>query len=97
LYIYRISERPRRPGYYSYTIINNDIVEVVQVYKPGEEGTVDMTQEVASAVASGIVYLKNNPPEPAYTIWIRPTPTSIDKATIKSYIESLGYTTGNTR
>ncbi len=91
VYNYAIYERPRRPGYYSYAIINDGIIETIQVFKPGEEGTVDMTQTIASAIASEIVYLKNNPPEPVYAIEIAPTPTETDKNKIKIYIESLGY------
>ncbi len=90
-YTYALHERPRRPGYYSYVVINNGIVEAIQVFKPGEEGTVDMTQAVASSMASIVVDLKNNPPPALFTIAVTPTPTLTDKLKVKNYIESLGY------
>ena len=92
VYNYTLYERPRRPGYYSYAIINNGNVETIQVFKPGEEGTVDMTQAIASSIAGAIVNLKNNPPPALFTIAVTPTPTAADKLKVKTYIESLGYT-----
>lgn len=81
-------------GGYGYSIINTsgNAIECEQIYKPGTSGYLEMTETIASSIASTIVDLKNNPPPALFTIAVTPQPTQADKLSVKNYIESLGYT-----